>query len=103
MGLGEFTTHVRTDFSGWIGGTIWLLTHGHLEVREFKGKCCGALDDPTPEAEQDAAYRLIEEPELIFSKHASSRHSLRVPFCLVVLHGAAAFLILYMVLGSPFL
>ncbi|CAJ1370793.1 unnamed protein product [Effrenium voratum] len=34
---------------------------GGTGVREFKGKCCGALDDPTPEAEQDAAYRLIEE------------------------------------------
>ena len=30
------TTHVRTYFSGWIGtftgGTIWLLTHGHMAV-----------------------------------------------------------------------
>ena len=32
--VGEFTTHVRTYFSGWIGmftgGTIWILTHGHV-------------------------------------------------------------------------
>ena len=32
--VGEFTTHFRTYFSGWIGmftgGTIWLLTHGHI-------------------------------------------------------------------------
>ena len=38
FGVGEFTTHFRTYFSGWIGmftgGTIWVLTHGHLsEVR----------------------------------------------------------------------
>ena len=30
FGVGEFTTHFRTDFSGWIGmftgGTIWILT-----------------------------------------------------------------------------
>ena len=33
FGVGEFTTHFRTDFSGWIGmftgGTSWILTHGH--------------------------------------------------------------------------
>jgi len=32
------------------------------EVREFRGKCCGAADDPVPESEQDIAYRLIEVP-----------------------------------------
>ena len=30
----QCTTHFRTYFSGWIGmftgGTIWILTHGHL-------------------------------------------------------------------------
>ena len=40
--VGEFTTHVRAYFSGWIGmfigGTIWILTHGHMEVH-------GALED----------------------------------------------------------
>ena len=34
FGVGEFTTHFRTYFSGWIGmftgGTIWVLTHGHM-------------------------------------------------------------------------
>lgn len=30
-------------------------------VREFRGKCCGAADDPVPESEQDIAYRLIED------------------------------------------
>ena len=30
------------------------------KVREFRGKCCGAADDPVPESEQDIAYRLIE-------------------------------------------
>lgn len=30
------------------------------EVREFRGKCCG-VDEPTPESEQDIAYRLIED------------------------------------------
>ena len=33
VGLGEFTTHFRTDFSGWIGGCslgTGLLTHGHV-------------------------------------------------------------------------
>ena len=34
FGVGEFTTHFRTYFSGWIGmftgGRIWILTHGHL-------------------------------------------------------------------------
>ena len=34
--VGEFTTHFRTYFSGWIGmftgGTIWILTHGHLAL-----------------------------------------------------------------------
>ena len=33
FGVGQFTTHFKTYFSGWIGmftgGTIWLLTHGH--------------------------------------------------------------------------
>ena len=31
--VGEFTTHLRTYFSGWIGmfgGTIWILTHSHV-------------------------------------------------------------------------
>ena len=32
--FGEFTTHLRSNFSGWIGmftgGTIWPLTHGHV-------------------------------------------------------------------------
>ena len=32
--VGEFTTHFRTYLSGWIGmvtgGTIWILTHGHM-------------------------------------------------------------------------
>ena len=35
--VGEFTTHSRTDFSGdWDvqgGGTIWILTHGHINRR----------------------------------------------------------------------
>ena len=35
FGVGEFTTHFRNDFSGWIGMftrgyPIWLLTHGHF-------------------------------------------------------------------------
>ena len=34
FGVGEFTTHFRTYFSGWIGmftaGTIWVLTHSHV-------------------------------------------------------------------------
>lgn len=30
-------------------------------VREFRGKCCGAADEPVPESEQDIAYRLIED------------------------------------------
>ena len=33
-GPGEFTAHFGTYFSGWIGmfsgGTIWVLTHGHM-------------------------------------------------------------------------
>ena len=32
--VGRCTTHVRTDFGGWIGmftgGTIWVLTHSHI-------------------------------------------------------------------------
>ena len=34
VGIGEFTTHSRTNFSVWIGmfigGTIWVLTHSHV-------------------------------------------------------------------------
>ena len=34
FGVGEFTTHFRNYFSGWIGmftgSTIWLFTHGHV-------------------------------------------------------------------------
>ena len=34
VGIGEFTTHFRTDFSGWIGmftgGTIWVLTQSQM-------------------------------------------------------------------------
>ena len=34
FGVGEFTTHFRTYFSGWIGmftrGTIGVLTHSHV-------------------------------------------------------------------------
>lgn len=30
-------------------------------VREFRGQCCGAPDQPVPRAEQDIAYRLISE------------------------------------------
>ena len=34
--VGEFTTHFRTWFSGWIGmftgGTIWILTHGKVHA-----------------------------------------------------------------------
>ena len=34
VGLGEFTTRLRTYFSGWsgmfTGGTIWILTHGQI-------------------------------------------------------------------------
>ena len=41
-GLGEFTTHFRTYFSGdWdvkTGGTIWILTHGHMALCGFQGK-----------------------------------------------------------------
>ena len=37
FGMGEFTAHVRTYFSGWIGmfteGTIWVLTHGRLNPK----------------------------------------------------------------------
>ena len=38
FGVGEFTTHFRTNFIGWIGmftgGTIWVLTHGDLFAEE---------------------------------------------------------------------
>ena len=38
FGLGEFTTHFRTYFSGWIGmftaNTIWILTHSHIHIPE---------------------------------------------------------------------
>ena len=42
---GRCTTHFRTYFNGWIckigmvtGGTIWILTHGHIiSVVLFKG------------------------------------------------------------------
>ena len=34
------TTHLRTDFSGWIGmltaGTIWILSHGHINQPQFR-------------------------------------------------------------------
>lgn len=30
-------------------------------VREFRSKCCGLPDEPTPEAEKDIAWRLIED------------------------------------------
>ena len=36
FGIGEFTTHFRAYFSGWIGmftGTIWVLTHDHTPVQ----------------------------------------------------------------------
>ena len=36
FGVGEFTTHFRTYFGGWIGmftgGTIWVLTYGRFDV-----------------------------------------------------------------------
>ena len=37
-------------------------------MREFRGKCCG-VDEPTPESEQDIAYRLIED----FTKRSALR------------------------------
>ena len=42
--VGEFTTHPRTYFSGEIGmftgGTIWILTHGHIpSTVGFMGNC----------------------------------------------------------------
>eukprot|EP00913_Durusdinium_trenchii_P035845 g33542.t1 len=40
-------------------------------VREFRGRCCGAADEPTPEAEQDIAYRLIED----FTKPSALREA----------------------------
>ena len=40
-------------------------------VREFRGKCCGAADDPVPESEQDIAYRLIED----FTKASALREA----------------------------
>ena len=51
--VGEFTTHFRTDFSGWIGmftgGTIWILTHGRLTRNGPSGlvswKASAILDD----------------------------------------------------------
>ena len=41
VGIGEFTTHFRTYFSGdrevhW--GTIWILTHGHTKRTPFLGQ-----------------------------------------------------------------
>ena len=43
VGVGEFTIHFRTSFSGWIGmftgGTIWLLTHGQICTAGL-GPCC---------------------------------------------------------------
>ena len=44
FGVGEFTTHFRTYFSGWIGvftggKPIWLLTHGNHPRK-------GALEGP---------------------------------------------------------
>ena len=36
FGVGEFTTHFRTNFSGWIGlftrGTIWILIYGSCDT-----------------------------------------------------------------------
>ena len=46
LGVGEFTTHFRTYLSGWIGmftgGTIWILTHGHMAAMGvlFLGDLC---------------------------------------------------------------
>ena len=38
VGIGEFTTHFRTCFSGWIGmftgGTIWILTRASVGLAE---------------------------------------------------------------------
>ena len=38
------TAHFRTDFSGWIGmftgGTIWILTHGHMPLVTWRGPLC---------------------------------------------------------------
>ena len=59
--VGEFTTHFRTYYSGWIGmftaGTIWLLTHAHVNPfgrtsREVTpARCVWSLDSDSPGSE----------------------------------------------------
>ena len=53
FGVGEFTAHFRTYFSGWIGmvtgGMVWILTHGHMRNGTNLGihvKYLGARSNP---------------------------------------------------------
>ena len=62
FGVIRCTTHFRTYFSGWIGmftgGTIWLLTHGHVfpnaragcsaRAGGFLSECTAPSAKPTP-------------------------------------------------------
>ena len=54
----DFPKHSSGEESVQVFGSPNFFTSS--EVREFRGKCCGAADEPVPESEQDIAYRLIE-------------------------------------------
>ena len=80
---GEFTTHVRTYFSGWIGmftgGTIGHLTHGHffrtgVNMAKVSSRCRHKLGEGLEATCRQLAFGTTPGPRL----HGVVRQELRV-------------------------
>ena len=73
--VGEFTTHFRTYFAGWIGmftgGTIWILTHGQLILSSADGcKTLGGFEGSPRRPSKSAHVQVGEAPDKLRSTFA---------------------------------